>query len=169
MKPNTFAWLVLGIFIGICLILLWKWNVIYPPNNSGSSSSSSYSSTSNSSSSSTTSNVACAKLENSDLSLDTPCMNATISGNTISVSGLISGSYTFEAQFTIKLLDKTGTVAVTQPVTVTGDWQSGGKVPFTTTLTHTLTSQNATLVFQNDNPSGLPENQKQIFVPIIIQ
>lgn len=94
-------------------------------------------------------------------------MNASV-GSTININGEVVGNYTFEATFRVSLLDQTGNIVLTQPANVTGDWMTTNKLPFSLSLNHSLTAQNATILFENDNPSALEQNSRKIYLPIKI-
>jgi len=110
----------------------------------------------------------CQKYSNIDLELNSPCLNVK-TNSPILISGKINSNFVFEANFRIHLLDKSGKIVETIPVQTTGDWMVPGLIPFDVVLPHSLTNQIGALVFENDNPSGLPENVRQIHVPILIQ
>lgn len=74
----------------------------------------------------------------------------------------------FEGSFPIKLLDAKGNIIVQVPAQAQGDWMTNEFVPFKANLTFTAPAigGTGTLVFQNDNPSGLPENLRELRVPV---
>lgn len=89
----------------------------------------------------------------------------------LEITGEAVGAWYFEATFPIKLLDKGGNVIATAQAEARppagGDWTTGKFVPFKATLVFSAQSgQSGALVFQNDNPSGLPEKAEAIRIPI---
>ncbi len=73
----------------------------------------------------------------------------------------------FEASFPVELVDANGKRLAIGPATAQGDWMTTSFVPFKITLTYPAPSTpTGTLIFRNDNPSGLPENEKSFRVPV---
>lgn len=103
--------------------------------------------------------------------LDAPLLHATVNSPLL-VSGKARGSWFFEASFPIYLLDSHGNMLGQGIAQAQGDWMTSDYVPFTATITFTADSQivgdAGTLVLQKDNPSGLPENDDSLRVPVII-
>jgi len=86
----------------------------------------------------------------------------------LKVTGTVPAGWMFEGVFPVKILDsKQNVVAQAQAKEVEpGSWQNGNPVDFTTTLTFKAATGSGTLVLENDNPSGNPENIKTFEVPI---
>jgi hypothetical protein len=98
--------------------------------------------------------------------IDTPQAGAVLS-SPLTISGKARGQWYFEASFPVKLLDDKGNVVVQIPVQAQGDWMTTEFVPFTAKLEFVApTSSTGTLVFEKDNPSGLPENDKKVEIPV---
>jgi hypothetical protein len=99
-----------------------------------------------------------------------PLPGATV-GNTFSITGRARGGWYFEASFPIQVLSATSTLLKEMPVQAQGDWMTANFVPFATTTIAVPAWYKgpATLVLKNDNPSGLPENDASISIPIVIQ
>lgn len=95
-----------------------------------------------------------------------PTPNQVIS-SPLSISGQARGTWYFEASFPVVLEDANGKVLAQIPAQATGDWMTEDFVPFKTTLTfakpETTTGK---LILKKDNPSGLPENEDQIEIPV---
>jgi hypothetical protein len=75
----------------------------------------------------------------------------------------------FEASFPIRLVDAKGNIILQTHAQAQGEWMTENFVPFTSTLTWSSTSTTATsgvLIFMRDNPSGLPENDAEVRIPI---
>jgi hypothetical protein len=73
----------------------------------------------------------------------------------------------FEGSFPIKLLDAQGNELATIQAKAQGDWMTENWVSFTASLRYYVpTDQNGTLILMNDNPSGLPENEQKIEIPV---
>ncbi len=88
----------------------------------------------------------------------------------LTVSGEARGSWYFEASFPVQVLDMNGNVLASTPAQAQGDWMTDNFVPFTATLSFTgVSGQNGTVVFKKDNPSGLPQNEGSVSIPIKFQ
>lgn len=87
----------------------------------------------------------------------------------LSLLGEARGTWFFEGSFPIRIEDPSGTVIATSHAQAQGEWMTPEFVPFTATidLPDTFTGP-ATLILENDNPSGLPENLRSIHFPITI-
>ncbi len=97
-----------------------------------------------------------------------PVSGASVSGS-FPVLGEARGTWFFEASFPIRLLDSSGVEVATAIATAEGQWMTTEFVPFSATMDipHGLEGQ-ATLVFEKDNPSGLPEHDDELRIPIDI-
>lgn len=83
------------------------------------------------------------------------------------VRGEARGNWYFEASFPVRLLDGNGAIIVQMPAQAIGEWMTSEFVPFTVSLTFAKPSTaTGTLLLHNDNPSGLPENDRWISVPV---
>lgn len=107
-----------------------------------------------------------------EVMITTPAPNAVItSGST--VTGQARGWY-FEGSFPVELRDSTGALLTQGPAMAQSDWMTSNFVPFAITLTFTNPYQVGdpesekvgTLILRSDNPSGLPENDKSISIPV---
>jgi len=106
--------------------------------------------------------------ENPDVIVDYPEKNQVIS-SPLSIEGKAKGTWFFEASFPIKLLDKDGNQIVSTIAQAQSDWMATDFVDFKAKLSfNSLATMSGTLVFEKDNPSGLPENAKEFRMPIII-
>ncbi len=92
----------------------------------------------------------------------------------LQVSGEARGNWFFEGSFPVVLTNWDGLIIAEGVATASGDWMTESFVPFTTTLTFTnpLTSGSpeymvkGTLILKRDNPSGLPEQDAALELPI---
>jgi hypothetical protein len=84
------------------------------------------------------------------------------------INGTVEAGWMFEGVFPVKLLDanRKEIARATAKEVTPGSWQSGQPVEFSATLTFTTQSTSGFLVFENDNPSGLPENSKKYEVQV---
>ena len=98
------------------------------------------------------------------------------SGETVSspftVTGEARGSWFFEASFPVLLTDWDGKIIAQGIAQAQGDWMTTEYVPFTATLTYTteagVYSDKGTLILKKDNPSGLPEHDNALEIPVHI-
>lgn len=91
--------------------------------------------------------------------------NQTI-GNPVTITGAARGWY-FEASFPVRVLDANGVLLWEGPAQAQGDWMTSEFVPFKVVIAYkTPTTKTGTLVFHNDNPSGLPENDRSYTIPV---
>jgi hypothetical protein len=85
------------------------------------------------------------------------------------VEGEAKGTWFFEASFPIKIIDEQGNVLGASFVQAQSDWMTENFVPFKGEISFvSQTAQKGFLVLAKDNPSGLPENDKEIKIPVEI-
>lgn len=83
------------------------------------------------------------------------------------ISGRARGNWYFEASFPVKLLDGNGNVLALAPAQAQGDWMTTNYVPFSVILTFpTPTTATGTLILQKDNPSGEPQFDDFVSIPV---
>lgn len=100
--------------------------------------------------------------------VSSPKPNSSVA-KTFTVTGEAPGNWYFEASFPVQVLDAENNKLVGVPAQAQGDWMTTAQVPFSVTVTVDNYTGPATLVLQKDNPSGLPENEDSLSIPIIIQ
>ena len=100
------------------------------------------------------------------LGVTSPQPNAVVK-SPLTVKGEARGNWYFEASFPVKLLDANGNQLAIIPAQAQGEWMTTNFVPFQGTLTFsTPTTATGTLVFEKDNPSGLPEHDDSYSIPV---
>ncbi len=103
--------------------------------------------------------------------LNSPLTNTTVNSPLL-ITGKARGSWFFEASFPIYLLDAHGNMLGQGIAQAQSDWMTSNFVPFEAIITFTADPQiigdAGMLVLQKDNPSGLPENDDALKVPVII-
>jgi hypothetical protein len=105
--------------------------------------------------------------KNDFLVVDTPSINAVIK-SPITVSGSAKGTWYFEATFPVKVLDSDGEIIGRGIAHANGDWMTENFVPFSAVVSfEAKAGSKGEVVFEKDNPSGLPENAAELRVPII--
>ena len=99
-------------------------------------------------------------------------------GTPLFVEGEAKGTWFFEGDFPIKITDEQGNVLGSSYVKSEGDpaknsgasWMTEDFVKFYGQITYSSkTGGNGFLVLQKDNPSGLPEYDKKIKIPVVLQ
>lgn len=95
-----------------------------------------------------------------------PKPNDTLNG-TVMITGKARGTWYFEASFPVHLLDSKGTVLLAMPAQADGEWMTEDFVPFHMEMTVPKNiGTEGTLVLKKDNPSGLPEYDAEIRIPV---
>ncbi len=85
----------------------------------------------------------------------------------LSIKGTMPGSWYFEATAHAELYDANGKQIAAVPVQAIGEWMTEAPVEFEAVLKfENPETATGTLVFKNDNPSGLPENSKSDSYPV---
>jgi len=108
------------------------------------------------------------ELDKSDLiRVSTPRPNATIA-SPLTVSGEARGYWYFEATFPIELRNAEGLVIAQHYVQAQDEWMTEEFVPFQAQLPFPAqpAGSRGTLILRKDNPSGLPENDDQLVIPV---
>jgi len=86
------------------------------------------------------------------------------------IEGKAKGPWFFEASFPVQLIDANGNVLAQILLEANKDWMTTNYVRFMGRMTFDSgTNANGILIFNNDNPSGLPENTKSFEVPVRFQ
>lgn len=100
------------------------------------------------------------------IKIETPFQNAIVT-SPVTVSGTARGPWFFEASFPVEVLDEDGTSLGIAPVQAQGEWMTLDFVKFKGDVTFkTPKGSTGKIVFKKDNPSGLPENDDSVSIPI---
>lgn len=106
------------------------------------------------------------------IKVSAPTKNSTITSPLI-VKGQARGNWFFEASFPVVLKDSDGKIITTTHAQADGDWMTTDFVPFTATVTFKMATdsqiKSGILILKKDNPSGLPENDNSVEIPIILK
>lgn len=88
--------------------------------------------------------------------------------NPLTIEGRARGTWFFEATFPVMLTNWDGLIIAEGFATAQGDWMTEDYVPFTARLEFTKPDYgtNGILILQKDNPSGLPEHDNAIEIPV---
>lgn len=85
----------------------------------------------------------------------------------LTIEGEARGTWFFEATFPVKLLDVKGEVIASNPAQAQDDWMTEDFVLFKAELIFEKPSTDTgILILKEDNPSGLPENDASIEIPV---
>lgn len=84
------------------------------------------------------------------------------------IKGEARGTWFFEASFPIYLTDWDGLIIAEGYATAEKEWMTTDFVPFSATLTfkNPEYKNNGSLILKKDNPSGLPQNDDALEIPI---
>lgn len=108
-------------------------------------------------------------LEKQDLiRLDSPQPGEVIE-SPLTISGQARGYWFFEASFPVILTNWDGLIIAEGFATAEGEWMTEEFVPFTAELTFEkpeLYRERGALILQKDNPSGLPEHDDALEIPV---
>ena len=104
--------------------------------------------------------------ENDKIKIFSPLPNGVIT-SPVGVRGEARGTWYFEASFPIRLEDANGKVLVQTYTMAQGEWMTENFVPFELVLSFdTPETDKGTLIFEKDNPSGLPEHAEELRMPV---
>jgi hypothetical protein len=84
----------------------------------------------------------------------------------LTIKGKAPGSWYFEASFPIEIQDDEGNKIGQGYAQADGEWMTPDNVAFTARVTFEAATETGTIVFSKDNPSGLPENDASIELPV---
>ena len=83
------------------------------------------------------------------------------------VAGTARGNWFFEASFPVRVLDEEGRELGVTPAIALEEWMTTDFVPFDLSLTFaTSTTATGILVLEKDNPSGLPQFDRELRIPV---
>lgn len=101
-----------------------------------------------------------------EIQISNPRPNQLIE-KTLEITGRAKGTWLFEAQTVARLYDKDNNLITEGIVTAQSDWMTEELIPFKGTLNFVHPGpEKGKLVIEKSNPSGLPENDSQLIVPI---
>lgn len=118
-----------------------------------------------SSSSVTVSSSSSVEISGKEVIIESPEVNALVKSPLL-VRGKARGFWFFEASLPVQLTDSNNNVIVTVPGMTSDEWMTTDYVDFTAELTFTTTATSGFLVIKKDNPSGLPEYDAEIRIPV---
>ncbi len=105
---------------------------------------------------------------NNVIIVDEPHRNIRVTSPLV-IKGKVRGGWFFEAVFPIRIVDDQGVELGRTTAHAKGEWTTNEFVPFEATLTFKRNaSYSATIILEKDNPSGLPENDQALKLPIAL-
>ncbi|OGZ07275.1 MAG: hypothetical protein A3D65_02145 [Candidatus Lloydbacteria bacterium RIFCSPHIGHO2_02_FULL_50_13] len=106
------------------------------------------------------------KQMNEKVRLSEPFSHALIK-SPLSIRGEARGNWYFEASFPVRLLDANGKELAIVHAQAKDEWMTPEFVPYSAELTfNPPTTKTGTLILRKDNPSGLPEHDDSLTVPV---
>lgn len=99
----------------------------------------------------------------------------SVINNPLTITGEARGTWFFEASAPITLVDWDGKIIAEGAITADGEWMTTEFVPFTASLDFASPytegqpefMKRGSLIFKKDNPSGLPENDDALEIPVL--
>ena len=110
------------------------------------------------------------ELEKADLIRVTSLRSNQLISSPLLLEGEARGNWFFEASFPVRLFDGNGKEIAIAIAQAQGEWMTEEFVPFQATLEFTIPdTDTGTLIFEKDNPSGLPEHADALRMPVVFQ
>lgn len=100
-----------------------------------------------------------------DVIVSTPMPNSVVT-SPLMVKGKARGNWFFEASLPVVLIDENGNQVGVAPAQAMAEWMTTDFVEFETTFTFQADSERGFLVIRKGNPSGLPENDAEVRMPV---
>jgi hypothetical protein len=99
--------------------------------------------------------------------VDVPTINAAIS-SPLTISGKARGYWFFEASFPIELQDAEGKKIAETYAQATEEWMTEEFVPFSLSFSFPAQKPGSkgTLILHKDNPSGEPQHDRSVSIPV---
>lgn len=103
------------------------------------------------------------------IDVDAPIPGATLTSHTFSITGKAKGTWYFEGSFPVEVRDLKGALIANSIAKAEGEWMTTNAVPFTASVTIPQAYTGGVMVIlKNDNPSGMPENDRSISFPVFL-
>jgi hypothetical protein len=108
------------------------------------------------------------------IKVESPAGMTTVT-SPLTLKGQARGNWYFEASAPVSLVNWDGLIIAEGIITADGEWMTTEFVPFTGSLEFTSPykagdpdfMKRGAIIFQKDNPSGLPENDDALEIPIL--
>ncbi len=112
------------------------------------------------------------KEKNDKIVLESPLPLSKIT-SPVTIKGKARGFWFFEASFPIYIVNWDGLIIGEGIATADGEWMTTDFVPFTASINFNLDkntySNKGALILKKDNPSGLPENDDALEIPVVLE
>jgi hypothetical protein len=159
-KLNTILLLILIILMVIAIKIMLQNKALYFPTSSQNKIEQT----------NTTSDVTLQNLGNKDDLISFSIKPGSTVHGILSYRGTIKGGYFFEGNIVINILDPAKKILKKSNAIAKTDWMTSGPVDFEGNIDFNgLQKGPAYFEIHNDNASGLPEHDKSVLVPIVIQ
>ena len=101
------------------------------------------------------------------IAVDTPRIGDAVSSPLV-ISGKARGTWYFEASFPVEIRDAGGALLAAAPAQAQSDWMTVEYVPFYVSLAFPPQPAGGagTVTLKKDNPSGLPEHDDKLVIPV---
>jgi hypothetical protein len=101
------------------------------------------------------------------LGVTAPQVGALIASPATIIGTVTDGGWFFEGSFPVKIVDGDGVVIGRGVAQAQTDWTSTSSVPFTAIIDFTAPrTVTGTVVLSKDNPSGAPQNDLSLSIPV---
>lgn len=102
------------------------------------------------------------------ITVGAPTRGALIS-SPLTITGSARGYWYFEASFPVELRNAQGTIIAQHYAEAQSDWMTEDFVAFKAILSFPAqpNGSQGTLILRKDNPSGLPENDRSLEIPVV--
>lgn len=117
-----------------------------------------------------TQNIGNAEEKKDLIVVETPQPNSVLQSS-FEIKGRARGYWFFEASFPIVLVAADGTVLLESYIMTADEWMTENFVSFSKTFSfeNPTNAKSGTLILKKDNPSGLPENDDALLIPVLFQ
>lgn len=109
------------------------------------------------------------EIKNDKIVVDLPKPNEQVT-SPVKISGKARGIWFFEASFPVIVKDSNGKVVGQAAAHAKGEWMTAEFVPFEAEVNYDLneniSSKEGKIILKKDNPSGLPENDDSVEIPV---
>ncbi len=103
--------------------------------------------------------------EGKDVIVTAPIVGSIVKSPLI-VQGKARGSWFFEGSLPIVITDTNDNIIAVAPAEALGEWMTIDYVDFTATITFSTKATSGFIIVKKNNPSGLPENDSQVKIPV---
>lgn len=109
-------------------------------------------------------------IENASIEIFSPLPQQSIT-SPLTITGKARGNWFFEASFPISIVNWDGLIIGQGIAQAQGEWMTEEFVPFEARITFDKATykNNGSIILQKDNPSGLPENDDALEIPIFFK